>query len=64
MAVFMDGHEVAGPSLERGVVFRVFFILWLTALQNVTFAVRSRWPGWSKKNAQAQLQVPGNGGPR
>jgi nitrate/nitrite transport system ATP-binding protein len=21
---------------------------WLTALQNVTFAVRSRWPGWSK----------------
>lgn len=47
--VFMDGVEVAGPSLDRGVVFQNYSLLpWLTALQNVTFAVKSRWPGWSK----------------
>jgi nitrate/nitrite transport system ATP-binding protein len=47
--VFMDGKEVAGPSLDRGVVFQNYSLLpWLSALQNVTFAVSSRWPGWSK----------------
>jgi nitrate/nitrite transport system ATP-binding protein len=47
--VFMDGVEVSGPSLDRGVVFQNYSLLpWLTALQNVTFAVKSRWPGWSK----------------
>ena len=47
--VFMDGVEVSGPSLDRGIVFQNYSLLpWLTALQNVMFAVRSRWPGWSK----------------
>ena len=47
--VFMDGIEVAGPSLDRGVVFQNYSLLpWLSALHNVTFAVRSRWPGWDK----------------
>jgi nitrate/nitrite transport system ATP-binding protein len=47
--VFMDGVEVAGPSLDRGVVFQNYSLLpWLSALHNVTFAVQSRWPGWSK----------------
>jgi len=47
--VFMNGKEVAGPSLDRGVVFQNYSLLpWLTALHNVTFAVSSRWPGWSK----------------
>ena len=48
--VVMDGREVAGPSLERGVVFQNYSLLpWLTALKNVAFAVRSRWPGWSRQ---------------
>jgi nitrate/nitrite transport system ATP-binding protein len=48
--VVMDGKEVAGPSLDRGVVFQNYSLLpWLSALKNVTFAVASRWPGWHKR---------------
>lgn len=48
-AVTMDGAEVSGPSLERGVVFQNYSLLpWLSALKNVTFAVRARFPGWTK----------------
>lgn len=43
--VVMDGREVAGPSLERGVVFQGHALMpWLTVRQNIAFAVRSRWP--------------------
>ncbi len=45
-AVIMDGREVSGPSLDRGVVFQSHALLpWLSAKKNVEFAVRSRWPG-------------------
>ena len=48
--VIMGGKEVAGPSLERGVVFQNYSLLpWLSALRNVTFAVRARWPNWPKQ---------------
>ncbi|SOE51247.1 Cyanate ABC transporter, ATP-binding protein [plant metagenome] len=48
--VIMDGREIAGPSLERGVVFQSHALLpWLTALQNVEFGVRSRWPDYSRE---------------
>jgi nitrate/nitrite transport system ATP-binding protein len=41
--VFMAGKEVAGPSLDRGVVFQNYSLLpWLSALHNVTFAVAAR----------------------
>ncbi len=47
--VIMDGTEVSGPSLERGVVFQNYSLLpWLTTLKNVTFAVAARYPDWSK----------------
>ncbi|MFO6420576.1 ABC transporter ATP-binding protein [Hylemonella sp. W303a] len=43
--VFMDGREVLGPSLERGVVFQGHALMpWLSVRQNIAFAVRSRWP--------------------
>jgi nitrate/nitrite transport system ATP-binding protein len=43
--VIMDQREVAGPSLDRGVVFQGHALMpWLTAKKNVEFAVRSRWP--------------------
>lgn len=47
--VIMDGREISGPSLERGVVFQNYSLLpWLSALDNVMFGVRSRWPHWNK----------------
>lgn len=47
--VVMNGKEVRGPSLDRGVVFQNYSLLpWKTALANIVFAVRARWPKWSK----------------
>jgi nitrate/nitrite transport system ATP-binding protein len=47
--VYMSGKEVRGPSLERGVVFQNYSLLpWRSALSNVEFGVRARFPGWSK----------------
>jgi nitrate/nitrite transport system ATP-binding protein len=51
--VIMDEKEVRGPSLDRGVVFQGHALLpWLTTLKNVEFAVRSRWPEWTKVQVQ------------
>lgn len=53
-AVTMDGGEVAGPSLDRGVVFQNYSLLpWLSALKNVTFGVKARFPSWSKAEVLA-----------
>ncbi len=49
-AVIMDGKEVSGPSLDRGIVFQNYSLLpWLTALQNVSFGVKARFPKWTKQ---------------
>ena len=43
--VIMNGREIAGPGLDRGVVFQGHALMpWLTAKKNVEFGVRSRWP--------------------
>ena len=47
--IILNGKEVTGPSLERGVVFQNYSLMpWLSALKNVIFGVRARWPQWSK----------------
>ncbi|CAM3070489.1 ABC transporter ATP-binding protein [Paracoccus nototheniae] len=47
--VTMDGTEISGPSLDRGVVFQNYSLLpWLTALGNVRFGVRARHPDWTR----------------
>jgi nitrate/nitrite transport system ATP-binding protein len=55
--VIMDGREVAGPSLERGVVFQGHALMpWLTVRRNIAFAVRSKWPDWSGAQVDAQVE--------
>ncbi|MCA1789354.1 MAG: ATP-binding cassette domain-containing protein, partial [Thioalkalivibrio sp.] len=47
--VIMDGKVIEAPSLDQGVIFQNHSLLpWLSTLGNVTFAVRARWPGWSR----------------
>jgi nitrate/nitrite transport system ATP-binding protein len=47
--LFMDGREIAGPSLDRGVVFQGHALLpWLSVADNIAFAVRSRHPDWTR----------------
>jgi len=55
--VFMDGREVIGPSLERGVVFQSHALMpWLTVRQNIAFAVKSRWPDWGKAEVNGHVE--------
>ena len=55
--VFMDQREVAGPSLERGVVFQGHALMpWLTVRKNIAFAVRSKWPEWPAARVNEQVQ--------
>ena len=55
--VFMDGREVSGPSLERGVVFQGHALMpWLTVRRNIAFAVRSKWPDWRDAQVDAQVE--------
>jgi nitrate/nitrite transport system ATP-binding protein len=55
--VIMDGREIAGPGLERGVVFQGHALMpWLTVRRNIAFAVRSRWPGWRRAQVDAHVE--------
>ncbi len=54
---FIDGREIAGPSLDRGVVFQSHALMpWLSVKGNIAFAVRSKWPDWSKAQIDAHVQ--------
>lgn len=47
---FLEGKEITKPGLDRAVVFQGHSLLpWLTALEKVTFAVKARWPTWSRQ---------------
>jgi nitrate/nitrite transport system ATP-binding protein len=55
--VTMDGREVYGPSLDRGVVFQGHALMpWLTVRGNIAFAVRSRWPDLPRDEVRAHVQ--------
>ena len=56
--VVMDAREVAGPSLDRGVVFQGHALMpWLTVMRNIAFAVKSRWPEWSRGEVLRHCQT-------
>jgi len=55
--VFMEGREIKGPSLERGVVFQSHALMpWLTVRRNIAFAVKSRWPDWNAKDVDVHVE--------
>lgn len=55
--VFIQGREIAGPSLDRAVIFQSHALLpWLTVVQNIAFAVKSRWPDWDKGKVREHCQ--------
>jgi nitrate/nitrite transport system ATP-binding protein len=56
-SVIMDAREVAGPSLERGVVFQGHALMpWLSVMKNIAFAVKSKWPQWNTIQVQTHCQ--------
>ncbi|MBS7776814.1 ABC transporter ATP-binding protein [Acidovorax sp. CCYZU-2555] len=55
--VIMNGREISGPSLERGVVFQGHALMpWLTVRKNIAFAVRSKWPQWSASQIKEHVE--------
>ena len=55
--VFMGRREVAGPSLDRGVVFQGHALMpWLTVRKNIAFAVRSKWPDWGRAQVEEHVE--------
>lgn len=60
--VIVEGREISGPSLDRAVIFQGHALMpWLTALRNIEFAVRSRWPDknpeWIKTQCQRYIDL-------
>src|SRR5262247_1029083 len=55
--VIVDNQEIAGPSLDRAVIFQGHALLpWRTVMGNVTYAVASKWRRWSLPAIEAQAQ--------
>jgi len=56
-AVIVGAEEITGPSLDRAVIFQSHALLpWLSAIGNISFAVKSRWPKWTTETVRAQCQ--------
>ncbi|MGA1274112.1 MAG: ABC transporter ATP-binding protein, partial [Burkholderiaceae bacterium] len=54
---FIDGREITGPSLDRGVVFQAHALMpWLSVRGNIAFAVKSKWPQWSNTQINEHVQ--------
>jgi nitrate/nitrite transport system ATP-binding protein len=48
--VITGGREITGPSLDRAVIFQSHALMpWMTAAQNVAFALSCRNPHWNRR---------------
>jgi nitrate/nitrite transport system ATP-binding protein len=55
--VVLEGREIAGPGIDRMVVFQNFALMpWLTVFDNVRVAVRAAHPTWSTGQIVAWVQ--------
>jgi NitT/TauT family transport system ATP-binding protein len=60
--ITIDGEEIVSPGLDRGVVFQSYTLLpWLTALQNVEFALKAAGKSTREARdiAQSHLELVG-----
>ena len=57
-SIAVDGEEIVAPGLDRGVVFQSYTLLpWLTAVQNVEFALKAAGKSSSEARAIAQSHL-------
>ncbi|MEW6450432.1 MAG: ABC transporter ATP-binding protein [Pseudomonadota bacterium] len=55
--VIVDNQSIAGPSLDRAVIFQGHSLLpWRTVMGNVAYAVSSKWRRWNSTQVKAQAQ--------
>jgi nitrate/nitrite transport system ATP-binding protein len=55
--VLVGNNHVSGPSLERAVVFQGHALMpWMSVMDNIAFAVKSKWPRASATDLQKQCQ--------
>jgi nitrate/nitrite transport system ATP-binding protein len=55
--ILLDGLRIRGPGPDRGVVFQNYVLMpWLTALENVIYAIQSAQPSTSKASAKEQAR--------
>ena len=55
--VIVDNQPIAGPSLDRAVIFQSHALLpWRTVLGNVAYAVSSKWRNYSRREIESQAQ--------
>lgn len=54
----VGGQEIAGPSLDRAVIFQSHALLpWRSVLGNVAYAVKSKWPRWTKAEIERHARL-------
>ena len=55
--VIVDNQSIAGPSLDRAVIFQGHSLLpWRTVMGNVAYAVSSKWRRWPAAQVRARAQ--------
>jgi nitrate/nitrite transport system ATP-binding protein len=56
--VIVDGQEISGPSLDRAVILQGHALMpWMTAEQNVAFALSCRHPGWGRARLREEARA-------